>query len=241
MVARTLNRFESNVIPVIEESLTSVIEVLKKHIPATKTHLIRPINVDTLQNSVQSASQTLLREFVRDTGTHLSLMIRKGVETPDWSVMKEPGDVRLATELVANEFKSILQEVSQVFPFIKYEVEEYNSRDRYSLSALHQLTGAPKSPIIGGIVDSNTNAIVSGVAKIGLKSFIECVRLCTFNTFGYQQMQVDVQYLRIVWSELKFDSESMVETMLDDVLESTSWRCAEPLSMSKKVTYHLLK
>jgi vacuolar protein sorting-associated protein 51 len=191
---------------------------------------------------MQSAAQKLLSELVRDQGTHISMMIRRGVETPDWSVMKEPSDVRSAVELVAKEFYSFLREVSQVFPLKEADTSNIPTTasqgdlSRYSLSTIQHLTGGPKrTPIIGGIIEEDANSVLSGVTKIVLKSFVECVRLCTFNKYGYQQMQVDTSYMRIVLESLHFDQERLLERMLDDVSESTSWRCFEPVGMNAKV------
>ena len=78
---------------------------------------------------MQSAAQKLLSELVRDQGTHISMMIRRGVETPDWSVMKEPSDVRSAVELVAKEFYSFLREVSQVFPLKEADTSNIPTSD----------------------------------------------------------------------------------------------------------------
>ena len=230
--ARIITRFEETIFPEIINQLKTYGDKLRKIIPTRRAHIL-DIDLDSFQESLQNTVQLLLREFVRDQGTQLSSMIRQGIETPDWSLWNEPGDVRMAIELVSNEFTAIVKEVSEVFTFTQQE--QYTSRDRYSVSTLHQLTGTPKSSFIGGHVDTNANSIVCSIIKIGLKSFIECVRLCTFNTFGYQQMQVDIEYLRFVWKELKFDSEHIIESMLDDVLESTTWRCPEPVSMGTKV------
>merc|ERR1711974_146501 len=88
---------------------------------------------------------------------------------------------------------------------------------------------------IGNIFEMNGNSILSGIAKIGLKSLVECVRLCTFNQYGYQQMQLDVAFIRLVWNNLEFDREGAIDRMCDDVLESTSWRCFQLIPMGTKI------
>ena len=94
MFSRLLGEFEKVVIPHVEKEMTNIQTLVKKYAPQTKVHAVRPFDVEELQSKIQETSQKLLQEFVRDQGTELSLMIRKSVETPDWSLMKEPGDVR---------------------------------------------------------------------------------------------------------------------------------------------------
>jgi hypothetical protein len=57
---------------------------------------------------------------------------------------------------------------------------------------------------------------VSTVVKMTLKSFQECVRLQTFNRSGYQQIQLDMHYLRDPLHNL-LDNETVVDFLLDEV------------------------
>lgn len=58
--------------------------------------------------------------------------------------------------------------------------------------------------------------VVSTVVKMTLKTFEECVRLQTFNRSGYQQIQLDVHYLRDTLRDL-VDNGTVIEIMLDEV------------------------
>ncbi|KAI3380339.1 hypothetical protein SNEBB_003308 [Seison nebaliae] len=68
--------------------------------------------------------------------------------------------------------------------------------------------------------------ITNGVIKIMLKTFIEAVRLCTFNQFGLQQMQVDANYLLTnLWTYVL--DETMLQVLIDQLINSTVVRCQE--------------
>ena len=228
----------------LDVKLERMASALKKSNP-NHARRINVMDLETLQSSMQSTTQRLLSAFVRDRGTHLSQMIRKDIETPDWSTMKEPSDVRSAVELVAREFHVILRDIEQVFTLVQ-DAEELPTTSsqadlsRYSLSTIQQLTGPKRVPVLGGVIDDNANSIMSSAAKIALKSFVECVRLCTFNKYGYQQMQIDISFLHAIWKELHFDTEHLLERMLDDVRESTTCRCFEPSEMVAKVRLDFL-
>jgi hypothetical protein len=47
-------------------------------------------------------------------------------------------------------------------------------------------------------VDFNKNSVITEILKIGLKAFLEYVRLVTFGQSGYHQMQLDVYFLQAV-------------------------------------------
>jgi hypothetical protein len=54
------------------------------------------------------------------------------------------------------------------------------------------------------------------MAKLCLKSFQEFVRLQTFNRSGFQQIQLDIQFLRTPLKEIVED-EATIDFLLDEV------------------------
>ena len=46
-------------------------------------------------------------------------------------------------------------------------------------------------------VEFNRVSILTGIIKITLKTFLECVRLKTFCKYGLQQIQVDCHFLQM--------------------------------------------
>jgi hypothetical protein len=46
-------------------------------------------------------------------------------------------------------------------------------------------------------VDFNKVSVLTGIIKITLKTFLECLRLKTFSKYGLQQIQVDCYYLKL--------------------------------------------
>lgn len=60
-------------------------------------------------------------------------------------------------------------------------------------------------------------SVVTMVVKLCLKSLQEFVRLQTFNRSGFQQIQLDIQYLRTPIKEAVED-EAAVDFLLDEVI-----------------------
>lgn len=61
-------------------------------------------------------------------------------------------------------------------------------------------------------------SVVSTIVKMSLKSLQEFVRLQTFNRSGFQQIQLDIQFLRSPLKEIVED-EAAVDFLLDEVIE----------------------
>lgn len=59
-------------------------------------------------------------------------------------------------------------------------------------------------------------SIISTIVKLCLKSLQEFVRLQTFNRSGFQQIQVDIQFLRNPLKEIVED-EAVIDFLLDEV------------------------
>ena len=60
-------------------------------------------------------------------------------------------------------------------------------------------------------------SVYSTIVKLCLKSLHELVRLQTFNRSGFQQIQLDMQFLRSMLKETAED-EAAVNFLLDEVL-----------------------
>lgn len=56
------------------------------------------------------------------------------------------------------------------------------------------------------------------IVKLCLKSLQEFVRLQTFNRSGFQQIQLDIQFLRTPVKEIVED-EAVIDFLLDEVKE----------------------
>ena len=83
-------------------------------------------------------------------------------------------------------------------------------------------------------VEFKKGSILTGIIKIVLKTFVECIRLRTFSKFGLQQIQVDTHYLQLyLWRFV--NDEHLVHFLLDEILGSAFHRCLEPVLMEPSV------
>ncbi|KAH8944281.1 hypothetical protein BDL97_13G101800 [Sphagnum fallax] len=80
-------------------------------------------------------------------------------------------------------------------------------------------------------VEYTQASVVSAVVKLVLKTFQEFVRLETLNCCGYQQIQLDVHYLRNALQNL-INNDPVVDALFDEVCAASSDRCnVEPVPL----------
>ncbi|CEP07030.1 hypothetical protein [Parasitella parasitica] len=80
-------------------------------------------------------------------------------------------------------------------------------------------------------VDPSPAGVCTGLILIMLKAFLEVVREVQMDTVHYQQLQVDVEFVkRIIWPFV--GDEKWAATMLQEVLSSIYTRCSSPVSVS---------
>lgn len=203
------------------------------------------LGTDVAQNRIHEfgselsqASQRLITKHVRDTGVRIGEMLRKAVETPNWLKRPEPHGVDGAIEIVVRELKALQTPLG-----VLYEVGPRKDRTRVLLGSLvgaeHKLTVTSdlefeqlfqKKVSYFDKVEFNSRAISTATIKIALKTYLESVRLQTYGTNGYQQLQLDVHYLNLVLDQYVSDPAAL-DAMMMDILNSVKERCIQPFSM----------
>ncbi|XP_074108310.1 vacuolar protein sorting 51 isoform X1 [Cotesia typhae] len=204
------------------------------------------------------AGQDLLNHYVRLQGLAVSQMLRKSVETRDWLHTIEPRTVRAVMKRVVEDITAIDAQVSVLYDDNDGQVDRSSdsSRKTHSISVSRQQYRSNWSSYTPSQLDSSlvsnihklfserieifapvqfTKAsILTGIIKISLKTFLECVRLRTFSKYGLQQIQVDTHYLQLYLWRFVAD-ENLVNFLLEEILSSTFHRCLEPSPMEPSV------
>ncbi|RWS11457.1 vacuolar protein sorting-associated protein 51-like protein, partial [Dinothrombium tinctorium] len=217
--------------------------------------------VKELRKDARDSGQQLLDHFVRLEGQNISQMIKKSVETRDWLSTVEPRSVRSVMKRVVEDISDIDAQVSQLYEegcrtdrssdssrsrrafsivgiasksFNKSNWSSYgaSSIDNSLISNIQKLF-SEKIEIFSSVEFSKLS-VISGIIKIGLKTFLECVRLTTFSRYGLQQVQVDAYFLQThLWRFVT--DENFVHNLLEEVLISAVHRCLDPVMMEMSV------
>lgn len=205
-----------------------------------------------LYGNMRKSAQILLDSYVRLQGLNISQMLRKSVETRDWLNCLEPRSVRAVMKRIVDELSLIDTVLSDLYENGAQTAASSDSsrKTHFSISASKQpqyrsnwsnCTPANLEPMLAtnmhrlfsdkidifGSVQFTKISILTGIIKLSLKTFLECVRLRTFSKFGLQQIQVDTHYLQMnLWRFVA--DENIMHYLLDEILGSAVHRCFEP-------------
>jgi len=138
----------------------------------------------------------------------------------NWITIGEPRDVELFIKLILNEILRLKNHLDKVF----LETDSYSNRRRVSnisSTGLHMFKNILST-------EFSKEAILTSIVKLSLKTFIECVRLTIFGTSGYQQLQVDVYYMRLFLKDIIPDPYTHINTLLEDIVTSAQDRTINP-------------
>lgn len=215
-------------------------------------------NEAEISNNMQESAQFLLNYYVHLQGHNCSQMLRKSVETRDWLHTIEPRTVRAVMKRVVEDISAIDATVALLYEdqgtatgnssdssrkthSISVSRHQYRSNwssytpshlDSTLVSNMHKLFSERIE--IFSPVEFSKVSILTGIIKISLKTFMECVRLKTFSKYGLQQIQVDTHYLQLYLWRFVAD-ENLVHFLLDEILGSAVHRCLEPVLMEPSV------
>ncbi|KAL6978310.1 Vacuolar protein sorting-associated protein 51 [Sarracenia purpurea var. burkii] len=90
-------------------------------------------------------------------------------------------------------------------------------------------------------VEHTQDSVVTTIVKLCLKSLQEFVRLQTFNRSGFQQIQLDVQFLRTTTLKDTVEDEAVIDFLLDEVIVAAAERCLDPIPLEPPILDKLIQ
>ncbi|EFA85926.1 hypothetical protein PPL_01158 [Heterostelium album PN500] len=85
-------------------------------------------------------------------------------------------------------------------------------------------------------VDFYVNSILVGIVKLSLKSYIECLRTKTFGTNGYHQIQVDLRFLKLYFTDM-FGTQQSIDSLIQEADNTVADRCSsvDPIPLEDSI------
>ncbi|KAK8497566.1 hypothetical protein V6N13_002969 [Hibiscus sabdariffa] len=212
----------------------------------------------------RSAGERLLHHYINMRTQKVSTLLRKRFTTPNWVKHKEPREVHMFVDLFLQELKETTSEVKQILPQgLERKHRRSDSNGSTASSRSNQLrddktnrsnTHKARSQLlethlaklfkqkveIFTKVERTQESVVTTAVKLCLKSLQEFVRLQTFNRSGFQQIQLDIQFLRTPLKETVED-EAAVDFLLDEVIVAASERCLDPIPLEPPILDRLIQ
>ncbi|XP_048233421.1 vacuolar protein sorting-associated protein 51 homolog [Ricinus communis] len=212
----------------------------------------------------RSAGDKFLHHYITMRTQRVSILLRKRFKAPNWVKHKEPREVHMFVDLFLQELESTGTEVKQILPqgvLRKHHRSESNGSTASSRSnplredkmsrtntqrARSQLLETHLAKLFKQKVEIFTKteftqeSVVTTIVKLCLKSMQEFVRLQTFNRSGFQQIQLDIQFLRAPLKEIAED-EAAIDFLLDEVIVGASERCLDPIPLEPPILDKLIQ
>ncbi|RYQ89277.1 hypothetical protein Ahy_B09g096005 isoform A [Arachis hypogaea] len=211
----------------------------------------------------RSAGEKFLHLYVNVRTQRISFLLKKRFSTPNWVKHKEPREVHMFVDLFLQELEAIGTEVKQTLPQGKRKHRRTDSNGSTASSRRNPLreeklnrsnTQKARSQLlethlaklfkqkveIFTKVEYTQESVVTTIVKLSLKSLQEFVRLQTFNRSGFQQVQLDIQFLRIPLREIVED-EAAIDFLLDEVIVATAERCLDPIPLEPPILDKLIQ
>lgn len=210
-----------------------------------------------LCSEAKEAAQALLNYYVKAQGLQISQMLRKSVDTRDWLNTIEPRNVRAVMKRVVEDITAIDSNVGALYEegtrkahssdsskrtFQSFSVSRqqrtqrnYTPSTTFDTSLMSNIQKLFSERIeIFSSVEFSKVSVVTGIIKISLKTFLECVRVRTFGRYGLQQIQVDTHYLNLYLWRFVSD-EKLVHFLLDEIVGSAVHRCLDATLMEPSI------
>ncbi|KAL9271939.1 Vacuolar protein sorting-associated protein 51-like protein [Drosera capensis] len=217
----------------------------------------------------RSAGEKFLQLYIRMKTHKVSVLFRKRFTTPNWIKHKEPREVHMFVDLFLQEVEGVAIEVKQILPEgagRKHRHTESNGsttssrsntfrddklsrsttqRARSQLLETHLAKLFKQKMEIFTKVESTqvcpcSYSVVTTILKHCLKSLLEFVRLQNFNRSGFQQIQLDIQYLRTTMKDTT-DDEAAVDFLLDEVIVAAAERSLDPIPLEPPILDRLIQ
>ncbi|KAG6749793.1 hypothetical protein POTOM_046862 [Populus tomentosa] len=212
----------------------------------------------------RSDGEILLQHYINMITQKILVLLRKRFTAPNWVKHKEPREVHMFVDLFLQELEAIRTEAKQILPhgvLRKHRRSESNGSTASSRSnplredkmirsnthrARSQLLETHLAKLFKQKVEIFTKteytqeSVVTTVVKLCLKSLLEFVRLQTFNRSGFQQIQLDIQFLRASLKEIVED-EAAIDFLLDEVIVGASERCLDPIPLELPILDKLIQ
>lgn len=212
----------------------------------------------------RAAGEKFLHLYINMKTQKISTLLRKRFTTPNWVKHKEPRDVHMFVDLLLQELEAIDSEGKQILPKglnRKHRRSDSNGsttssrsnplrddkitrsntqRARSQLLETHLAKLFKQKMEIFTKVEYTQESVTTSIVKLCLKSLQEFVRLQTFNRSGFQQIQLDIHFLRIPLKEFVED-EAAIDFLLDEVIVAAAERCLDPIPLEPPILDKLIQ
>lgn len=181
------------------------------------------------------AAEAMITHYVMVSGQRLAHFFRNSVQSRNWMTVREPRDPRLVVEMVLKEVQAFSAQLSKILGDQQKLTTGHQRRTLSRFKSGMELEMErlwAKKLLVFDRIPFNRNRALVGILRIAFKALYEYMRDETFSKFGLQQIQVDCAFLQEAARDfVAAEDASTLEHLLDEVLNSATQRCNDPIKM----------
>ncbi|KAK4492632.1 hypothetical protein RD792_003450 [Penstemon davidsonii] len=194
-----------------------------------------------------SSGETFLHLYIKMRAQKISVLLKKRFTAPNWVKFEE----------ITTEVKKILPQglqrkhrradsngstnSSRSNPLRDDRLSRSNTQKaRSHFLETHLAKLFKQKTEIFTKIEHTQESVITTIVTLSLKSLQEFVRLHTFNRSGFQQIQLDIYYLKATLKDIDVD-EAAVDILLDEVIIGTAERCLDPTPLEPPVLDKLVQ
>lgn len=206
---------------------------------------------------LRAASARLLAGYVQQRGRSLSRAVREAMAATDWVALPEPKGPRPICDTLLTALAATAAQVAAMLP-----PDGGGGSAPPAAHAPPPQHHAPQPPAPTDTSHISRNvaklfsqkvrifeesfptraSVLLGIVKIVLKSWVENVRLATLGRFGFQQLLLDVHFMRPAVRGYSGAAPGVADSLLDDVAAAAADRCgADPVALDEGAMDGLLQ
>ena len=215
------------------------------------------LNVGELMKLFADASKKLLSHFVLYKARTMSKDMRNSVINENWLSSREVTAVRPAIVDFIKDISNAGAQTSTVFGESSNKnlmgggnggggmavvgVSYGNdTMDNKGVAGAIDRIFSEKISIFGQI-DFTTNSVLTGILKIVLKGLSESVRFQTFSKRGFQQIELDSNYIQNMLPSITVHENDMLVSLIKDAMTSAGERCLNPEHLDRNKIIEILQ
>lgn len=194
--------------------------------------IIQRIAKPELLSLVKQSQELILQLYIEYYAMHFGVTIFEYTHQ-DWLYDKEPIDVSATICGVAADFKKCRKELKSFFtgekPYQRHRVK----RDKHQVELDMERLFARKSRLLGN-VKFELNMILGSIIKLSLKNLYEEIRVVQLGAGGFQQVELDIEFLEGAIDELVvLEDPTLISGYIREIKESARLRCTESIHLER--------
>lgn len=240
ILARIWLRFEKEGIPTFERRLRGLGDSLGL------AHNFKGAKIDTaikdIKDYVKETAQQMLQYFVRYQGTKLGMILRTYIDETSWLNKPEQNKNELQVEEVIDKLLSETLNLNE-YLLKMFSVPDDNKPSNKRLGNTQQSGLFSYKLHLFGRIEFDRSSIMSAIVKITMKTLLEYIRKTTFSTSGYQQIQLNVHYLKLFFQNNCnwLEDKPPIIAMLDEIIEATEERTRDAVQLDSHTLEKICK